>query len=279
MALPRRPQHPYIPCEPYAHRVFHQDVPENTLEAIQAAANLGVRWMEIDVRTTADGVVIVFHDEDLKRVAGKRGRIAEKTWAEVQKIELPGGIKIPSLKQTLAQFPELYFNIDVKDTGSVAALPAVIARASAEKRVRVASFSEKRRTPTVRAINKLVSGTRVRASFSELYTFVFWACAHWAPSAWHPVVRVLGLLWEPFDALQVPQTYRVLGREVTVVTRKFVDFAHRHNKTVQVWTIDEAQQMRELIRLGVDGIVTNRSDVLVKVLADVERGRDEESGD
>ncbi len=279
MALPRRPQHPYTPCEPYAHRGFHQDVPENTLEAIQAAANLGVRWMEIDVRTTADGVVIVFHDEDLKRLAGKRGRIAEKIWAEVQKIELPGGIKIPSLKQTLAQFPELYFNIDVKDVGSVAALPAVIARASAEKRVRVASFSEKRRTPTVRAINKLVSGTRVRASSSELYTFVFWACAHWAPSAWHPVMRVLGLFWEPFDALQVPKTYRVLGREVAVVTREFVDFAHRHNKTVQVWTIDEAQQMRELIRLGVDGIVTNRSDALVKVLDEVERGRDEESGD
>lgn len=66
---------------------------------------------------------------------------------------------------------------------------------------------------------------------------------------------------------------------MAVVTREFVDFAHRHNKTVQVWTIDEAQQMRELIRLGVDGIVTNRSDALVKVLDEVERGRDEESGD
>lgn len=254
--------------EPFAHRGYAQDVPENTLAAFAAAQKFGVEWMEIDVNTTADGVVIVFHDFTLNRVAGIPGKVAEKTWQEIQQITLKGGHKIPSLAQVLQEFPELKFNIDVKDEGSMRELPAVVAQAGAVDRVRIASFSERRRAGTVRALKKLVPGQKVKTSASEMAMVGFYVIAHTAPSLW-PLVRSVGrLFFESFESMQIPPTYRVLGRDVKVVTSALVNMAHRYGYTVQVWTIDCPQKMRFFMDMGVDGIVTNRTDVLAKILSE-----------
>ncbi|MDO4916129.1 MAG: glycerophosphodiester phosphodiesterase family protein [Rothia sp. (in: high G+C Gram-positive bacteria)] len=260
-----RPLHYF---EPFAHRGYAQDVPENTLAAFAAAQKFGVEWMEIDVNTTADGVVIVFHDFTLNRVAGVPGKVAEKTWQEIQQITLKGGHKIPSLAQVLQEFPQLKFNIDVKDEGSMRELPAVVAQAGAVDRVRIASFSERRRAGAVRALRKLLTGQKVKTSASEMAIVGFYVIAHTVPSLW-PVARAVGKIFiEPFDSLQIPPTYKVLGREVKVATPALIDMAHRYGYTVQLWTIDCPKEMKFFMERGVDGIVTNRTDVLMKILSE-----------
>ncbi|GAA1046169.1 glycerophosphodiester phosphodiesterase [Rothia amarae] len=252
--------------EPFAHRGFALDVPENTIAAFQKAAALGVRWMEIDVHTTSDGVVIVFHDSTLNRMVGISGKVCDKTWTEIQAFDLPGGHKIPTLEQTLVELPELFFNIDVKDDASAQALPEVVAKTGAINRVRIASFSEKRRAATVKKMRALAPDSVIKTSASELAMYGFYVAAHTVPALWPVMKRLASPFFEDFESMQIPLTYKFLGKNFTVVTPQLVQTAHRFGLTVQVWTIDNPQVMRDLLKIGVDGIVTNRSDVLREVL-------------
>lgn len=252
---------PFSRAELYAHRGLSLEHPENTLEAFEAAARQGARWIETDVRTTADGVVLIFHDSTLNRVAGRPGRIDELTFEQVREVELAGGARIPTLREALDRFPDLSFNIDVKDDASAAALPAVVVGAGAGQRVRIASFSEKRRSACLREFATLAPGLRVKSSAAVEGTTLFSLVCRTVPAAWPLVARLAGRWVEPFDSLQVPRHYRVLGRRVPVVTPRFLATAHRFGLEVHVWTIDDPEQMRELLELGADGIVTNRSDL------------------
>ena len=264
-----------------AHRGFSLDGHENTLAAFEAATELGFVWLETDVHTTRDGVVVAFHDPTLERVTGTTGAVNDLTWEQLREVRIGGTEEIPTLTELLRALPEACLNIDVKDEASVAALPGVVAREHAAHRLRVTSFSESRRRRALAGITRL-TGRRAKTSAGTLGTAGFLAVAAVAPLTDKVSPRVAHALWAahraawsrvvaPFDTLQLPERHTVelpLGRRVTVriVTRQFLDLAHREGLRVQVWTVNEPADMDRLLDLGVDGLITDRADLLRDVL-------------
>ncbi|WP_426999048.1 glycerophosphodiester phosphodiesterase [Pseudarthrobacter sp. N5] len=242
-----------------AHRGFSREGLENSMAAFASAVSLGFRYLETDVHTTADGVLLLFHDETLDRVTDGRGRISELTAAEVAAARIGGREPVPLFDELVAAFPDARFNLDVKDWSSVRSLAAAIERHGVHDRVLVASFSDRRR----RAVLKLLS-RRTASSAGMVSNALFVALGPLLPVT--ILRRLLHGALRDVDALQVPVRYG----PVTVVTRGFVRRAHALGLFVHVWTINEPAEMNRLLDLGVDGIFTDRADLLKEVLQ--ERG-------
>lgn len=244
----------------FAHRGFATDGGENSLAAVGAAVELGCCWVETDVQASADGELFVFHDDTLDRVTGSAGRISAMTAQQVRAAHIDGTDPIPTLGEVLDRFPRLRLNIDVKTAAGVAPLADVIERLGVHDRVLVASFSDRRRRAVLRRLTRPVAtsaGTALTAA--------------WVLASMLPVLAPLaGRLLRDVDAFQVPERQRILGVALPVVTDRSIALAHRWGLEVHVWTIDDAADMRRLLDAGVDGIVSDRADVLAAVLA--ERG-------
>ena len=241
----------------FAHRggAHHPDLVglENTLVAFDHAVKLGYTYLETDVQTTADGVLVAFHDEILDRVTGSTATIAGTPYVDLAGALIGGREPIPVMADLLEHFPETRFNIDLKSERAVEGLADLVERTAAHDRVCVGSFSERR----LRAFRRLVSRP-VATSYGPMGV----ALSRFAPRALAETV-----LGGRGDALQVP--HRLRG--VTVVTERFVERAHAAGRPVHVWTVDEPDQMHHLLDLGVDGLMTDRTDVLRDVL--VARGQ------
>ncbi|AZT97366.1 MAG: glycerophosphodiester phosphodiesterase family protein [Brevibacterium aurantiacum] len=219
---------------------------ENTLEAFASAHQAGVRWMETDVHASADGVVFAAHDADLDRIAGRPHRIRDLKAAELDSIELIAGGHLPRLTTLLEELPDLAWNIDVKAAHSIAPMIRTIRSREAGERIRLASFS----SSTLRRLREALPGVRSSAGVFESALFALGALPGVADSGLTPLPAGL-------DALQVPMSFKGLR----VLTEDFVSRAHRSGLQIHVWTINDVAEMRTLLDLGVDGIVTD--DVLL----------------
>lgn len=247
----------------FAHRggAFHPDLDglENTFAAFEHAVGLGYRYIETDVHATRDGALLAFHDKALTRVTGQQGDVAEMSRADVARTLVGGREEIPTLEGLLERFPDVCFNIDIKSGTAIRPLAALVDRMRAHHRVCVASFSQRR----LAAFRRLAPAT-VATSAGPVEV----AAARFAPT------RLVGLLARSrAAALQVPvhvRTPRGL-RRVRVVTRELVARAHQVGKQVHVWTVDDPAEMHELLDLGVDGLISDRTDLLREVLR--ERGQ------
>jgi glycerophosphoryl diester phosphodiesterase len=225
---------------------------ENTMAAFREAVALGYRYLETDVHATADGVLLAFHDARLDRVTSGTGRIAELPYAAVRAALIHGTQEIPLLSDLLEEFPDVRVNIDVKAAGAIAPLAATIRPHGAIDRVCVGSFSDRR----LRAVRALVGpGLATSAGPAEV-------AALRLPPGW-----LAAQVRSPAAALQVPTGHVAGGRRLDLVTPAFVDRVHALGKHIHVWTIDDADEMHRLFDLGVDGIVSDRIDVLADVLA------------
>jgi glycerophosphoryl diester phosphodiesterase len=233
----------------FAHRGGASDAPENSMAAFQHAVDLGYRYLETDAHVTADGVVLAFHDHELDRVTDRRGRIAELPWSEVSRARIDGREPIPRLDELLEAFPDTCVNIDAKDDAVVGPMAEVVARAGAVERVCVASFVDRRVTELRALLPGVVSSLGSRGVARLV-----------AGPAGRPA-RLVG------DCVQVPPS----ARGVPLVTRSFLARCHRLGLPVHVWTIDDPDEMRRLLDLGVDGLMTDRP----AVLRDVLRERDQ----
>lgn len=227
---------------------------ENTLAAFHHAVDLGYHYLETDVHATADGVLLAFHDDLLDRVTDQVGSIADLPASAVDRARIAGEHPIPRMADLLEAFPDCRFNIDIKSAGAVAPLADLLSRTSAGPRACVGSFSL-RRLDTFRTL----TGGNVATSAAPPEVAAFVA----SPSG--RLAR--GLTRGRVAALQVPHRS---GR-VPVVTASLVRRAHAAGAHVHVWTIDEPDEMHELLDIGVDGIFTDRTDVLKDVL--IERGQ------
>ncbi|MGG5172464.1 glycerophosphodiester phosphodiesterase [Pseudarthrobacter sp. J1738] len=246
-------QHDERPGKPLAlaHRGFSLDGLENSLAAFRAAAELGFVHLETDVHTTADGVLLVFHDQTLDRVTDSTGKISELTAAEVSQARIGGIEPVPTLVELLEAVPNAKLNLDVKDSGSVETLAALIEEHGLHHRVLVASFSDKRRRAVLKRLSR-----RTASSGGMLTTAVFVLFGGLLPD------RMLRRILRDVDVFQVPRNY---GR-LKVVTAARVARAHRLDVQIHVWTINDAPTMHKLLDLGVDGIVSDRADILREVL-------------
>ncbi|CCI54326.1 glycerophosphodiester phosphodiesterase family protein [Nostocoides jenkinsii] len=228
---------------------------ENTIAAFAEAVSLGYRYLETDVHATADGRLVAFHDDRLERVTDGRGAIASLPYAEVDRARTVGGDAIPLLDDVLDAFPETRFNIDCKAPGAVAPLLDAVARHNAYDRVCLASFSAKRLTQL-----RAGGGTRLATSAGPRGVVALRFTPH----------LVSRLLHSGAPVLQIPVTHELRGRALRTFTEGLLGRAHALGKQVHIWTIDDPAEMHRLLDLGVDGLVTDRIDVLADVLA--ERG-------
>jgi glycerophosphoryl diester phosphodiesterase len=220
------------------------------MAAFADAVTLGYTFIETDAHGTLDGIAVALHDSTLDRTTDRTGDVAKLPWKEVREARISGDETVPSLEDVLTTWPWLRVNIDVKTESGIIPIAESIERTKAHDRVCITSFSRKRRLATVKRLSKPVATS---AGTSEVARFLAGVRLGLPGMARKAVAQV--------DCLQVP-----VKEGVTIVDRKTVDAAHALGKLVMVWTIDERAEMERLLDLGVDGIVTDRADVLKDVL-------------
>ncbi|MDO5502860.1 MAG: glycerophosphodiester phosphodiesterase family protein [Actinomycetia bacterium] len=231
---------------------------ENSLRAFRHAAGLGYRYIETDVHASIDGTVWAFHDTHLDRATDATGAVATLPYAAVAEARIGGTEPIPTLAQVLEEFPEARLNIDIKADCALQPTLDVLRAHGALDRVCVASFSHRRLQEVRRRVGPHVATS---ASPPEVARLRFGA----------PLTR---LLRGGAVAFQIPEHHRLRGRTITLLTPGLIAAAHRAGKQVHVWfhdwEVEDAATHHRLLDLGVDGIVSDRIEVLAQVLA--ERG-------
>lgn len=261
------------------HKYFRQDAgrtlaiahrggaglwPENTLYAFEHAAALGVDVIETDVRVTKDGELVVIHDEGLERTTDGVGRVGSLTLAELKRLDAAyrfstdggrsfplrgSGVSVPTLREVFEALPHMRFNIEPKQAAPPLAAPLcrLIREYGMTDRVLIASFS----ATTLAEFRRECPEVATSAATGEVASFFTLQGAGLAAS-YSPAMQ----------ALQVPEHAGALH----VLTRDFVEAAHGRNLRVHAWTVNAEGDMRRLIEIGVDGIMTDYPDRLLKVL-------------
>lgn len=245
--------------------------PSNTLLAYRNAASLGADMLEMDMHATRDGVLVLSHDAALDRLTNVRGRIAELTLTQVRAADagyaftLDGGrtfpfrgqgVRIAQLSEVLNAFPTLPMIIEIKQAVPSIAAPfcRALRTAGATRRVIAASFSD-------------VALNEFRAACPEVMTSM--TERELRPAVLLSKVGLGRLAPLRGRAAQVP----VRAGPIEVVTPGFVRAMHARGVAVQVWTVNDPAEMRRLIRMGVDGIITDRPDLLEEVLTREAQGQ------
>ena len=243
--------HPYLADQGFvcfAHRGGALENAENTKRAFSAATALGYRFIETDVQATADGVVLLFHDDTLERMTDGVGNISSMPHSEVSQALIGSTEPIMTLEEALEEFPDTHFNIDIKTDHALEPTLALVEKMQCLDRVCLASFSDVRlRVLRERFGPRVCSGASPR-DVSAL-KFGSWGVPTWSVSA---------------KCAQVP----VKEFGVTIVAPRFITYCNARDIAVHVWTIDEEAEMRRLIRLGVNGIMSDRPTLLKQVAQD-----------
>jgi glycerophosphoryl diester phosphodiesterase len=232
-----------------AHRGGAIEHLENSMPAFEACVKLGYRYLETDVRVTADGVLAVFHDATLERVTDRAGRVEHLTWAEVSQARIGGREPILRLEDLLGAWPDVRFNLDIKAAGVLAPLVRTVHRLKVLDRICVGSFSDAR----VAAARRLL-GPSLCTSLGPR------GVAALRLSSYSP--RAAGLVRMQAGCAQVP--LQLGGR--ALVDERFVAAAHARGLQVHVWTVDTEEESTRMLDLGVDGIMTDRPAMLRDLL-------------
>jgi glycerophosphoryl diester phosphodiesterase len=246
------------------HRGSAGTHPENTMPSFRAALDARVPYIELDIHATLDGVVVVSHDANLHRTCGVDRTIREMSFDELARLDAgarfttddrafpfrASGVKIPRLAEVLSACPDTRFIIEVKQSepSVIPAMLATIDDLKARRRVMVVSELQ----PPLDEIRRAANEIPTNLSYGEVADLLQAMAAKredYVP---------------PGDALQIPPTYE--GWKL--VTPESVDFAHRHGLEVHVWTVNDEQEMRELLDIGVDGIISDYPARLMKVIAE-----------
>lgn len=248
-----------------AHRGGAALAPENTLPAFERAAALGADAFELDVRLSADGAVVVFHDEATARLTGEPGTIEARALDAIRRLDAGfsytpdgrshpwrgRGVVPPTLAELLDRFPGMRMNIEAKtaDPALATALVAVIRAAGAVERVCLGSQHD-------------AQGERLRDLLPEACHFL----PEGAATCHVMAARSEGATGCPagWDVADLP--LRLEGTDLLVVDRRTVEHLHAEGLAVFVWTVDEEADMRGALEAGVDGIMTDRPERLARVL-------------
>jgi glycerophosphoryl diester phosphodiesterase len=232
-----------------AHRGGAIEHIENTMAAFEACVALGYRYLETDVRVTADGVLVAFHDPALERVTDRTGRLEHLTWAQVAAARIGGREPIVRLEDLLGAWPDVRFNLDLKAAGVLAPLVRAVHRLGVLDRICIGSFSDAR----VAAARRLL-GPKLCTSLGPR------GVAALRLSSYSP--RAAGLVRMQAGCAQVP--LQLGGR--ALVDERFVAAAHERGLQVHVWTVDDPAECTRMLDLGVDGVMTDRPAMLRELL-------------
>lgn len=247
-----------------AHRGGGGLAPENTLAAFKRSVELGVDVLELDVRSTSDGELVVIHDSKVDRTTNGTGLVSELTFELIRQLDAgfkwtndggqsypfrESGIQVPTLREVFEAFPDVKINIEPKyDTPSpVAPLCKLISEFKRESKVIVGSF----KAEVLDEFRSSCKGVATSASPSEASSFLFG--------------YNLGLSESFSPEMQVFQIPNRLG-SWQIVTEEYVKAIHERNLDLHVWTINDVEDMKQLVKLKVDGIMTDYPDRLLNLL-------------
>jgi glycerophosphoryl diester phosphodiesterase len=247
----------------FAHRGGSLEAPENTLAAFANGLAAGADRLELDVHGSADGEVVVIHDPTLERTTDGVGEVRALSLAEIKRCDAGyrfraadgtaafrgRGIRVPTLGEVLGAFPGVPLNIEIKQLAPAIedAVLGVLDRFSARGRVLLAAEDGR----IMSRIRARAEGVLTGSSVEDVVAFA---------EAWE--AQRLDRYRHPGVALQVPSDF--MGRPL--VTRQLVDHAHRLGVEVHVWTIDDAAEMKRLLGLGADGLMTDLPTLAMSVL-------------
>ena len=231
----------------------------------QAAVDAGAPYLELDIHTSRDGKVVVSHDGELNRACGRPGVIRELDYVDIASADAGfvfspdgksfpfrgRGIRIPLLREVLSAFAATRFVIEVKQTepSVVAALLGALEETGMRRMVLVASEHQ----APIDEVRALAPEIPTNFPYQEVAGFLQAIASRSADYS------------PPGDALQIPPEYE----SWRLVSRETVEAAHRLGVEMHVWTVNEESEMRELLELGVDGILSDYPARLLKVVREM----------
>ncbi|MEV7630895.1 glycerophosphodiester phosphodiesterase family protein [Microbacterium sp. NPDC089318] len=225
---------------------------ENTAAAFAAAHAAGAEYVETDCQVTADGDVVLFHDDNLERLLGDARPVAAVRTRELESLLADHG-GLLTVADALDAFPDTRFNIDVKTPAATEQLGPVLAAHA--HRVLVTSFSDRTRLEALRSAMK--AGADIRPATSGGRSVI--ARLRALTAARLSPARTL----REVDAVQIPEIHG----GIRLFTPSLLRAAQRHGIEVHVWTVNDPSDMSRLVAAGADGIVTDRADVAVRLLS------------
>lgn len=265
-----------------AHRGDSANIPENTMPAFEDAYKLKVDCIETDARMTKDRNFVLFHDAEVDRTTEGNGKIESLTFDEIQKLDAGyrftvdevnypfrgKGFKIHTIEEIIPKFPDVRFNLDIKNKDPEA--PKLLAKKLEElnvgNRVMVASFHQKQ-------INRFrkISNIPTSASISEVWNFRKKANKYIKKNQnrmqiqednFEAIQKEIFGKKLPYYALQIPEKFYFFK----IITPEFINFAHMVGISVQIWTINDENDMKRLLNWGADGIFSDKPALLIKVI-------------
>jgi len=230
----------------FAHRGGNEFAPENSFRAFKSAVDIGYKYLETDVHLTKDGFLIAFHDDTLDRVTDKSGLIRDLTLSEIKKAKIAGTDEIPLLSELLNSFTDCFFNIDCKVDETVQPLINLINNKDFINRVCIGSFSQKR----INFIRKSL-GKEVKTSMGPAEVILSKFLSYTS-------------LGYNFKSSYTSIPIRRYG--IDLLDERNINYLKSNNQKVIAWTINDEDQMKMLINIGIDGIMTDNLTLLKKVL-------------
>lgn len=230
----------------FAHRGGNEFAPENSFRAFKSAVDIGYKYLETDVHLTKDGFLIAFHDDTLDRVTDKSGLIRDLTLSEIKKAKIAGTDEIPLLSELLNSFTDCFFNIDCKVDETVQPLINLINNKDFINRVCIGSFSQKR----INFIRKSL-GKEVKTSMGPAEVILSKFLSYTS-------------LGYNFKSSYTSIPIRRYG--INLLDERNINYLKSNNQKVIAWTINDEDQMKMLINIGIDGIMTDNLTLLKKVL-------------
>ena len=243
-------RHPFLDSPPplaFAHRGACDLADKNTMEAFEAAVQLGYRYIKTDVQVSRDGVLVAFHDPTLDRVTGTHGSIEALDWSDIEPRRTLNGHRIARLVDVLTAWPELKLNIDPKSDAAVDALADTLVAADALDRVCIGSFSGAR-------LDRLA------------FRFEDRICTACGPL---DVMRLRFAGWGiPIKPPRRPRCVQIPVRQygIRLTDKRFLDYCDRLGWPVHVWTVNDPDEMVRLLDIGVSGLMTDQAQRLKALL-------------
>ena len=225
----------------FVHRGNTKNFRENTIEAFQDAKDLGFQYLETDLRETKDKKIITFHDPDFERVCGEKIKVIDIDHTKLNNFNFFKPGYTPTLNELLEEFPDTFFNIDLKVSKIGRKVLKILKDMKAEDRVCIGSFNSKNLDEVHQLNPTILTSMGIRDIVS---------------------LKFFKIVNRNSKVIQIPETWKGLK----VLSKKFLNKCKSLNLKVHIWTINDEKNMQRLIDLGVDGIMTDKPEVLKTIL-------------
>ena len=241
--------------------------PGDTLYAYEQAARLGVKAFDMDAHITKDGQIVLMHDESVQRTTDGSGQVEDLTLAELKKLDaaynwsLDGGktfpyrgkgIRVPTLEEVFQKYPNMRYLVEIKLSKNPIAGPLcdLINRYNMRDRIIIASFHD----DLMKMFREACPGVATSAAKNEVLAFVLLN-----------KIGLTSLISPQYQSLQVPyDTSESYG--IPIITESFIQAAHAKNLKVETWTLDDPQLMKTYMGWGIDGVDSDRPDLMLPVV-------------